>query len=88
MARPPKIPLVHVWWVDSTVINGWRHMADIEKEPVSTQCQTVGWLVKETKEELQVAGSVGDLNDPHMQVTCRMTIPRCAVAKMKRLRHD
>ena len=85
MAKPY---LVHVWWVDSCTMNGWRHLSEMPDADMTTHCETVGWLLKKNDKELVVGGSVGDLDMPNAQANSIMVIPRVAVTKMRRIKEN
>ena len=72
--------LVLVRWVDSNMSSFWMHAEDLDK-PEGVVCHTVGWIVKENRHAITIAGSIAD--DP-AQSSCRMTIPRESIRKILR----
>ena len=73
--------LVHVTWVDSYTTMGWRDAQESGRE--AGNYETIGWLSNETDTSITVAGSqkfdFGHYN-------CQMTIPKCAVKKVRRVK--
>lgn len=52
--------LVHIKWVDAITDNhGWRPIEDVRKG-VPSKCQTVGWIIKQTKTHITVVGTIGE----------------------------
>jgi hypothetical protein len=72
--------LVHVTWVDSTSENRWCSESGMIDE--LDTCESIGWLVRETKEYLTIAGHRSSMASWHGV----MTIPRCSVKKIRRVR--
>ena len=74
-------PMVYIQWLDSKgVTQGWEDADELEPlEPVL--CETVGFLIDESPEYKTLAISRGN-----QQVLGRMTIPTCAIKKVKWLR--
>ena len=78
--------LVYVEWLDSTIDAGsWEDIDELNCKPGI--CQSVGWLVKDTKKVKVVVphmvkeGSVGE-----KQGCGSMTIPAMNVIKIKRIK--
>jgi len=72
--------LVMVRWLDSNMSASWKHAEDLDK-PEGVVCHTAGWIVKENRHAITIAGSVA--GDP-AQSSCRMTIPRENIRKILR----
>lgn len=68
---------VYVEWVDSARSYDWERLDEFEGEPV--ECESIGWLIKETDKYVIIAQNLG--YEP-VQVCNTMTIPKCAVTKM------
>jgi hypothetical protein len=77
MAKPK---LVMIEWWDSCQSAQWTRDAP-QTEP--TLCMSVGWLVHDGKRAKTIASSVTSDGDHR---TGEMTIPTCAVRKVRRLR--
>ena len=74
--------LVYIEWLDSRRLTEWEYEADIRVEAESLEHKSVGFLVRETPASITVSGHFGE--DPH-QFCGSMTIPRCAIRKIKTL---
>ncbi len=74
-------PLVLVEWVDSHVIAGWQ-TDEPAKEPLL--CRSVGWLIHNGKKVKTIAPHMSDEEVP--QRCGEMTIPTCAIRRIKRLK--
>lgn len=75
--------LILVEWLDSRQpVPGWSRLDELESaEPCF--CVSVGFLVRETKNELVLAPNVADLDDEELiQGSGIITIPRCSVRKV------
>jgi hypothetical protein len=73
--------LVRVVWVDTV---GWRAgWADADAvaglEPIT--CETVGWLVRETKDAITVTDTIA--SNGHCQAP--QAIPRCCIRRIDRV---
>lgn len=73
--------LVHVRWVDSTWEGGWVTIDGIIHDP--DICESVGWLVRETRDVVTVAGHRSPATNGFCGV---MTIPRVAVMSVRQIR--
>ena len=72
---------VIITWVDSKgVTTGWEFKDDLQPL-LPSHCTTVGFLIDDAKGYKTVCQSFG--ND---QIIGRMTIPSCAIIKMKILK--
>ena len=74
--------LVYVEWFDSRRIEGWELVDDIEVGDESLEHRSVGFLVDATTTSITVSAHFGLEPD---QFCGSMTIPRCAIRKIKRL---
>ncbi len=72
--------LVKIDWVDSATIDGWVSVAYAEDFNPSA-CETVGWVVKKTREYITVTSSRSDT----VNYSQLMTIPRKCVISIKEL---
>jgi len=71
--------IVHISWVDSCCAHGWLDPVDVSPNPAS--CESVGFLVRETKEVVTVAMNRGlEGATAFGEYT---TIPRACITKMK-----
>ena len=65
------LPVVQVAWEDAATDGGWRTTADYRKSGL-VHCLSVGWLTKNTRNEIQLVQSLADtgkVGDP-------ITIPK------------
>lgn len=88
MQRPPysryepKQPVVEVDWIDSYGSHGWASRKDrLASDSTTAYCKTVGYLIRKSKNWIELAESVG-MND---NVGCSTTIPRAMVARVRTL---
>lgn len=52
--------LVLVKWVDAvTYDHGWRAMTEV-RQNVPSKCQTVGWILRQTKSHITLVNSTGE----------------------------
>jgi len=82
--------LVFVEWVDSmSVATKWCEIEDI---PAPTEhgliCQTVGWIVHDTKVAYTLVGSraTGGSESSWLNAIDGITIPKCAVKRIQDIR--
>ena len=76
-AKPVKIT-----WVDSRLItSGWKDLEDVKSLP-PFECVSVGLLIDDTDEYKTLAVALTD----HDGVFGCITIPTCAIRKMRTLR--
>lgn len=76
--------VVHVVWVDAARLSGWRDAADVG-EAEGTVCETIGFLVKQSREAVVVAMTRGchDVNQfAGDELGDVMFIPRGMVVRM------
>ncbi len=71
--------LLLVEWVDSTYSSGWQLRDSIDED--ITNCVTVGILLQEKKDILVMALSLSKV-----EYSQAMTIPKCAIKRMRTLR--
>jgi hypothetical protein len=74
--KQPDIYLVD--WVDSCGRDGWLHEDECKAEV--SRCQTVGFLVEETKEAIALALN-RTATEGHRPFGEIITIPKCAILK-------
>ena len=81
--------LVVVDWTDSCSMTGgpWHSVESI-KEDINKQslaCRSVGWLIAESKDAIVLVAhqAFGTKEAELNQVSGDMTIPKCAIEKMK-----
>lgn len=80
-------PLVRVDWLDSNSRGSWASPEHAADPTQSLLCVSVGWLLRRDKKFLTVAGSGAyDGEGGFSQVNGSMTIPACAVVRVRRLR--
>jgi len=74
----PKMKLIFIKWIDSkNGPEGWEFLEEIESlKPVT--CYSVGFLLDDTKDYKTIAPTIGG-----GQVLGRITIPSCAIKKIK-----
>lgn len=80
-------PLVAIDWEDSRQTCGkWRLLTDVVASPAAI-CQTAGWLIREDKDTVSIAQSVGDVKqDGFFQCSGVMVITNSAIKQIRRLR--
>ena len=85
MKKLSKMPLVKVFWVDSSSVRGWIHLSEMEKPP-PLECISCGFLVRKTKHVVDISSHVA-LHDKGVVASVHsiMTIPRCSVTKLEYL---
>ena len=61
--------LYMIKWVDSyTLGEHWQHIEDLEK-PINLVCISVGWIEKETKNNIVIIPHISDINSKGKKVT-------------------
>lgn len=73
--------LFYIQWVDSSSSAGTWTMKEHLDGKLGI-CETVGWLVKESKKTITVVSSIA----PH-EYGGDMTIPKVAIVKRKRIKY-
>jgi hypothetical protein len=75
-----KEKIIKIWWEDSNSVSGWQESRDCKIS--KADCETVGFLVEETKEAICLA-----LNRCTTPGVCPyghlITIPKSCIKKMK-----
>ncbi len=80
-----KLRMVEVEWVDSCSLSGWRDVEEHREHNGIAKCATVGYLLRSNRKEVTVVQSWNDNEGAHSS----MSIPRCAVKKIRYLEeHD
>lgn len=74
-------PLVMIEWVDSHATHAWTRQ-EVSTSPL--RCRSVGWLLHDGPEAKTIAPHMSLEDDP--QRCGEMTIPACAVVKVRVLR--
>ena len=81
--------LVEIEWVDSSNAAGgtWHHKDDIDHGK-NLSCRSVGWMLHDQKEYIVIVAhqSFGNADGSLRQVGGDMTIPRCAITKIRVIR--
>lgn len=74
--------LVHVIWRDTVTKIGWVESSEFDAEgPHVAECHSVGWIVREDKRELVLAG----MKDGGV-INCCQAIPTGCICRVRRLR--
>jgi hypothetical protein len=73
-----NMELVFVDWVDAAAPQGWTYDNQIEDLAKTHTIQSIGWLVRDEKEVIVVAGHKGLLGDD-LQWEGIMVIPKSAI---------
>lgn len=76
-----ELPLCHITWRDAASAGRWRSLAEARKIGTVT-VQSVGWLTKATRHEVQLAQSIGSEDDCNDLIT----VPRSWVLSLTQLR--
>lgn len=76
-----KHKIAHVIWEDSSETYGWHDIEPLSAEPV--WCVSVGFIIRQTKEAIVLALSLGNLGSGMNQANGIMTIPKSAIRSMK-----
>lgn len=89
MPTAATYPLVYIEWEDSHSMTGstWKGITDARESGPCIVCQSVGWLISDTKSHKTIVGSVshGGYDRSINQVSGDMTIPTSAIRKLVRL---
>lgn len=80
--------LVLIEWVDASQAgSGWRATDVVAGQNEPLRCRSVGWLLRRTKESTTVAAHVsGDGQEVREFVNGDITIPNCAIVRMRTLK--
>lgn len=77
-----KVQGVWIEWIDSMHTAGWADRDLCESKKLSN-CKTLGWLIKETKDIFIIGLSFDNQTDSFGQL---LTIPKVAVKKVRKLK--
>ena len=72
MKNPYKFPLIAVTWADAIAECGWHNIEEITRE---TLVSSVGWLIRDDKYSLALAGTIGTNEGAPETVNQIMVIP-------------
>lgn len=75
--------IVVIDWVDSVRAFDWTLMEDVDEK--SLDCISVGFLLKETDKHITIAQNYGLKPE---QVCNLITIPKCSVKDIKKLKEE
>lgn len=80
--------LLLVEWIDSHAGRGWRSLDEVERCCEILHCRSVGFVVKETKDCIMLAGSIsGERNRDIGLCACGdITIPKRAIVRRTTLK--
>ena len=78
-----KNKIVKIEWVDSARSFDWSLLEEIDNKPVN--CISVGFLIENTKEHITIAQNYGFKPE---QVCNLITIPKCSVKNIKKLKEE
>lgn len=84
MKRAPK-PIIEVRWMDANSVEGWSDPGEVEKEGPAPCC-TVGYLLAETKDALNITGTMDTQGGRLHKVTGNIIIPKRMVVSRRLLR--
>jgi hypothetical protein len=82
MPKPPK--LYWVRWADSHYDTGWE-FADSYKMHPTDVCESVGWLIGSSRDEICLAQSVSHLGSANFHHHARMCIPKRAIIEKREI---
>ena len=82
MDKFAKRSLIEVEWRDATSVQGWNSIADLAENFGSMKVRTVGYLIKQSKDEIML-GMTQTIDD---STNMAMVIPAKWVTKVKVLR--
>jgi hypothetical protein len=80
--------LVYIEWVDCHSGREWKSIEDLKEECECLHIKSVGWLVKETKENILIVPTVyNEEICPNIRMFGRgdFVIPKCSIKKRKNL---
>lgn len=78
-----KHPLVEVEWIDSAFNRGWGDAKTKTKEMGISVCRSVGYLMERNAKSVKIAMNSAD---DHQSFGDGISIPTCAVTRVRRLR--
>ena len=70
--------ILYIEWIDAVAENGWEEHDKTEDVHL---CQTIGFLIKETKLGLVIASTISD-----KESNARLTIPKAWIRKKKNVK--
>lgn len=84
MSIPDKNQLYYVEWLDAVTDTGWAHPKD---DLVLHKCLSVGWIIRETKQEIVLAADTSDpeCGDDDFEVNRRIAIPKSWVTLKRKI---
>ena len=82
VSKVTRRKIVFVEWVDSTGGGDWVHEG--QHSPLC-KIYTVGFMIAKDRDSVTVSASVTGSDDPNAQSNAPLTIPRCAISKLKTL---
>lgn len=83
---PPR-RLVIVEWIDSSSGEGWRPTDELATQTAPVRCQSVGWVLAETKEAIVlVAHTSGGHNSYREYARGDISIPKGCVTRVRKLK--
>ncbi len=75
--------IVMVEWVDSSSDSGWRKKEDALQDDCHAKCCTAGIVLKEDKDAVTITHSYSLTTG---QINATISIPRCAITRIRRLK--
>jgi hypothetical protein len=72
--------ILYVEWIDANSHAGWQDRSEIAKDASVSRCYSIGFVIKETKEELVIATTVSD-----DEANCWIAIPKSWIRKRRKL---
>ena len=80
--------LLYLEWLDSHAARGWKTFEELKEDDEPLLCQTVGWLLAESKSAVVIVSSKaggGDTGSTEVGSGCS-TIPKVAITKRLEIR--
>lgn len=77
--------LFYIEWNDAVTDSGW---ANSTEEHTLHRCKSVGWLIKENRKEIVLAGDISDPQDEvdGIDVNRRIAIPKAWIVLRRKLK--
>lgn len=72
--------ILYVEWIDANSSVGWQGKDEIEKDAKVSRCYSIGYVIKETKEEIVIATTVSD-----DEANCWIAIPKDWIRKRRKV---
>ena len=84
MAWPKAMPIVEVVWIDSSHIQRWQSVEELERELDNDglECRTTGYLFRDQEDRVTILQSQAECGN----VADAMTVPRVAIKSMSVLK--